>query len=563
MYDFQRVTHWRTSLQTGVRRHWPLLGALLINITLKACLLSAGVVPFNADEAVVALMARHILQGERPVFFYGQAYLGSLDAWLIAGAFGLLGESVLVIRLVQSVLYLGVIAATYALGLRIYASRWVAGVAALFLAAPTVLVTLYTTATLGGYGEMLLIGNILLLMTLRLAGGRAQGSPLQEMRGWARGTWLGLGFLAGLGFWGFPLIGVYLIPIVIYLLAVERASPSARLADWLVCGAGFVVGAAPWLWFAVTGSAAVTALAELSGSAIAGASPSHPVFAAFQHLFNFLLLGLTVIWGLRPPWSARFLALPLAPFALAMHMAVIAFVLRMIYPARPRSPIWVKRWLLLGVSLTLIAAFILTPFGADPSGRYFLPLAAPAALLMAEMLAGLRARRRVWLANGLALGVVAFNVWGTAQSAADFPPGLTTQFDIVAQVDQRRLPAVMQFLRERGETRGYTNYWVEFPLAFLSGEELLYAARLPYHLNFNYTTRYNRYSPYAQAVEASPQAAYITTRHPPLDERLRAGFQALGVSFEEKQIGDFHIFYALSRKVIPEELGLGSDCCSK
>jgi len=68
---------------------------------------------------------------------------------------------------------------------------------------------------------------------------------------------------------------------------------------------------------------------------------------------------------------------------------------------------------------------------------------------------------------------------------------------------------------------------------------------------------------YAQAVEASPQAAYITTRHPPLDERLRAGFQALGVSFEEKQIGDFHIFYALSRKVIPEELGLGSDCCSK
>jgi hypothetical protein len=47
-------------------------------------------------------MARHILQGERPLFFYGQAYLGSLDAWLVAGAFAVLGQSAAAIRLVQS-----------------------------------------------------------------------------------------------------------------------------------------------------------------------------------------------------------------------------------------------------------------------------------------------------------------------------------------------------------------------------------------------------------------------------------------------------------------------------
>jgi hypothetical protein len=37
-------------------------------------------VPLNSDEAVVGLMARHILDGKRPVFYYGQAYMGSLDA---------------------------------------------------------------------------------------------------------------------------------------------------------------------------------------------------------------------------------------------------------------------------------------------------------------------------------------------------------------------------------------------------------------------------------------------------------------------------------------------------
>ncbi len=67
-------------------------GAILFSIlgaalAWKAALLVLDCVPFNADEAVVALMARHILQGERPIFFYGQAYMGSLDAYLVAGFF--------------------------------------------------------------------------------------------------------------------------------------------------------------------------------------------------------------------------------------------------------------------------------------------------------------------------------------------------------------------------------------------------------------------------------------------------------------------------------------------
>src|SRR3972149_4673654 len=90
-----------------IRDHGGLVVALAMAGALKAVLLLTNVVPFNADEAVVALMARHILQGERPVFFYGQAYLGSLDAWLVAGAFALFGQSVLAIRGVPSVLCLG------------------------------------------------------------------------------------------------------------------------------------------------------------------------------------------------------------------------------------------------------------------------------------------------------------------------------------------------------------------------------------------------------------------------------------------------------------------------
>ena len=151
--------------------------------------------------------------------------------------------------------------------------------------------------------------------------------------------------------------------------------------------------------------------------------------------------------------------------------------------------------------LGTVFAFVLSPFGADPSGRYFLPLAVPVALFTAEMLHWIRLRRRQkprrslwrkWFGQLLALGLLAFYGWGNVQAAATFPPGFTTQFDAVAQVDQRSLPELIQFLRANGETRGYTNYWVEYPLAFASQEELLYVARLPYPEDFRYTARDSR-----------------------------------------------------------------------
>jgi len=62
---------------------------------------------------------------------------------------------------------------------------------------------------------------------------------------------------------------------------------------------------------------------------------------------------------------------------------------------------------------------------------------------------------------------------------------------------------------------------------------------------------------YAEAVQTSSKVAYITGDTPALIERLRVGFQALGVMYEERVIGDYHIFYRLSRAVRPEELNLG------
>jgi len=541
------------------RRRWlALLAALALGVLLRGGLVLANLVPFNADEAVVGLMARHILQGERPIFFYGQAYLGSLDAWLVAGAFALLGESVWAIRLVQILLFLGTLATTYWLALRIYRSEWMAGAAAVFLAIPPVLVTLYTTVSLGGYGETLLLGNLLLLLVLALlkdpprrAGTRIAG-------------WLAFGGLGGLGFWTFPLILVYFLPAVVAAIVIYWRRWPALAAGAGLVAAGFVLGAAPWVWYSIA-NGPITVI-EALGAAIAGASSPQPVFAAFEHGFNFLLFGPTVIWGMRPPWGANFLGLPLVPYALAIHIGAAGFVIRRL--SRARDAARLGRLLLAGVCAAVIAVFILTPFGADPSGRYFLPMAAPVALFTAELLHWLRLRRRQrrslwrkWFGQMLALGMVAFYWWGNVQSAAANPPGLTTQFDPNVRADQRSMGALIEFLGAEGETRGYTNYWVSFQLAFLSRETLIFEARLPYHSDLRYTPRDSRYPPYAAQVAASERVAYITTRSPALDDHLRRAFADLKVEYQERLFGDYRVFYALSRRVDAAVVDAGDDCC--
>ncbi|GAP17969.1 hypothetical protein LSAC_01850, partial [Levilinea saccharolytica] len=183
----------------------------------KAWLLARGSFPFNADEAIVALMGRHILAGARPTFFYGQAYMGSLDAYLVAAGFALFGPAVWVVRLVQTLLFLGILLSTYAIGARILRSERLGLLAVGLLVFPVVNLTLYTTVSLGGYGEALLIGNLLIWMGLILVERLKEEPAKLEARDAALGAVWGL--TAGLGVWANGLSLVYAAPVGLAILA--------------------------------------------------------------------------------------------------------------------------------------------------------------------------------------------------------------------------------------------------------------------------------------------------------------------------------------------------------
>jgi 4-amino-4-deoxy-L-arabinose transferase-like glycosyltransferase len=516
----------------------------LIALGLKFGLLAFDAFPFNADEAVVGLMARHILEGRWPLFFYGQAYMGSLDASLVALGFMLFGQKVIIIRIVQTLLYVGTVLTTMYLGKRILGVKESMLFAGLLMAIPTVNVTLYTTVSLGGYGEALLIGNLMSLITLRIA---KNPDALWPYLAW--------GFLAGFGFWVFGLTLVYTIPtaglILWSLWRIRNRRKVVQIFFGLITA--LVIGALPWFGWGLFHGQDLP-IQELAGSAIAGASPTEPLTAIGSRALYLLVFGITVSLGFRPPWEIRWLSLPLMPFALTLWLIIIGYG---ILNWRRPCPERLGRSLMIGIVITLILGFILTPFGADPSGRYFLPLAVPLALLVADFLVSFEGRYRIGLRMLILIVLLGFNLWGTVESAIRNPPAITTQFDVITQIDHSQDHALIQFLTERGESRGYSNYWVSYPLAFLSNEELIFVPYLPYHADFRYTPRDSRYEPYEDQIALSDQVAYITTHHLALDEYIRLSFKGLDVQWEETTIGDYQIFYHLSRTVKPIEIVLG------
>lgn len=503
---------------------------LALALALRVAWLAADAVPFNGDEAVVALMAKHILlNGEHPTFFYGQNYSGALDAYLTAVVYAVTGPRLIGGRLVQMGLFAIYVLLVYALAMHTANDRWTALVCALLVAVSSILLATYTLVSVGGYGESLVLGTLMLWLALRVTGEWAD-RPL---------AWLVVGAAGGLAFWTLGISVVYLVPVALFIAWRDRFR---RWRFYLAAVIAFVLLSSPWWVYDLTHNhAGLRALYD----------PSAPGGVPFvDRLAGFLLLGLPALFGMRFPWQPELILVPFVALALALYLAVMVYAARPIHSQdRLRG-----RTLLLIQAGVFIVVFVGSRFGVDATGRYLLPLVAPLAVFTAMFLRHVR-REHPRAATALLVCAVTFNFAGTALAAWQNPPGITTQFGPITRFDNRHDAALISFLLDHDGARGYSNYWVTYRIAFQSDERVILAARLPFKEDLVYSPRDAGYAPYNQQADASPTAVYVTSQHAKLDAVIRERFKRMTVTFEEAQIGPYHVFYNLSRKVTPEELG--------
>src|SRR4029078_4870084 len=75
-----------------------LLAIAALAVVVRVPFLLYGERFFDSDQAVEGLMARHLLQGEFPIFLWGQHYKGVPEVYLAAPVFWLFGSSVVALE---------------------------------------------------------------------------------------------------------------------------------------------------------------------------------------------------------------------------------------------------------------------------------------------------------------------------------------------------------------------------------------------------------------------------------------------------------------------------------
>ncbi len=217
-------------------RPWalPLLAAAA-GVVMRVWLVVRTGAMIDGDEAMVGIQAERILHGVYPTYFYGQAYMGVLEAYLAAPLVALFGPTGWALRLVPIVLSVLLVYLTWRLAWALLpadapTTPLLAGMAAFVAAVPPLYDAIAELRAWGGQVEVYVITVALLLCTVELADRlRAGAGPAELAR-----RWLVLGFVAGLGIWINPLISYALVAAALWLVPalVSRGAPglAARIA---------------------------------------------------------------------------------------------------------------------------------------------------------------------------------------------------------------------------------------------------------------------------------------------------------------------------------------------
>ncbi|MBQ1063459.1 DUF423 domain-containing protein [Micromonospora sp. C41] len=507
--------------RTPRRLPLPTLLAVLVGfaaVGYRLALLFADVPPTNSDEATMGLAALHIARGDGfPVWFYGQAYMGTLEAYLAAPLIALAGPSVLVLRLPTLALYALFLLLSWRLTRRLGGDRWYALLVVAVLALGADRVVKNQLIAGGGYPELNPAGAALALLTVGLCVTGA-GARLPRWAAW--------GLIAGVLLWVDPLILPYVLTLGALLVAWRWRELAGRAG--VVLAGALLLGAAPMLVDSLRhGRNPVSAVLAAGGT---GAAADWA-----DRLYGGLVLGPPLAMGFCSPgrcatwqlwWALAFpLLLLLAAFT-AWH------TLRRTWGG-PRSVERVSagvRLALLGGAAGVLAAYAVSnAAGRTPieSSRYLscLAVAVPALLWpLWQAVRPLAEVESIKATGGRAAGARArvAGVGALAVLAGVLGTGAATTVEVIraapavhAEADRHR--SLVDTLGALGVRHVRGGYWTCNRLTYATGENVLCAV-----VEDDLRPGFDRLPAYRREVAADPEAAWVALAGSPLAARLDA-----------------------------------------
>jgi 4-amino-4-deoxy-L-arabinose transferase-like glycosyltransferase len=434
-----------------------------VGISLRWILLASRVGLVDADEAVVGLMARHMLHGQFQAFFWGNAQGGSIEAGLVAVSFKVFGSNGFALKLVPLILSGCGGFLVWRIGLRTMSSRAAQLAVAVYLVGSSAFVW-WSTKARGHYSPLLVIELIVVLIAIRMVQ-REREEPRPDLRHGPRDAAL-LGLLIGLGWWESPQIAHVAVPALAWILWHLRGRAKYL---WLVLPAAFL-GALPWFVHNVSHR-------WESLSASAGEAPTHFV----GRVATFFTVALPQILGFRLPITRAWLLSIIGVIAYAACLAAFLISVR-----KQRSS------LIAWVVVLYPILFAISPFNYLGDARYLFFLWPFVALLAGRGLGYLSGRVPV-AALATLVGLALFSFIGVQRMIATPPTWNAWELSLPIE------PAALRRILERESVRyAYAPYAIAYPISFSSGENIIVTPIRDY-----------RYLPYYLSVEQSTQPAFV------------------------------------------------------
>lgn len=470
------------------------VGVVALGLLYRLTLIIVASPPPNSDEATMGLAALHIAQGRQfPAYFYGQQYMGTLQAYLAAPLFAAFGPSDVALRLPMLGIYTAFCAVMWRLVAKLYDRRFALFTMGL-LALGTLPVVRAQLFAGGGYGEIQPLGAALILLAVRLAA-----------RDGARWELAAFGMGVGLAFWIDWLIAPYVAAAVV--VAVSRWRDLLGRAG-LPLLAGALVGGLPAVVHLLMTEPGTSALSEITRlSADAGGS------TLAERLYGGVLLGIPMATGMCAESACTGWPLALGaavPMLLVIAGSTAVHEIRRHGDDDDRARHAGRLALAAGAGVTIILYARSDASGehALTSVRYLSPvvISLPAVLwpLWASTV-GSRAFLRVPGLVGLGL-VTSSMMISTIAFATNLAP-------FRAERDDQR--TLVDHLQRHGVTHFYTDYWTCHRLVFATGERLVCAV-----VNDALAPGHDRYPPYRNAVRRQPCSAYLLPQGSLADQAL-------------------------------------------
>ncbi|MBA2677864.1 MAG: hypothetical protein H0U76_05655 [Ktedonobacteraceae bacterium] len=287
-------------------RGWQLYEYAMTAIVLAASILRVALISqhwpvTNSDEGVMDLMALHIAnRGEHPIFFYGQEYMGPLEAYIGAGLFQIFGASVFALRLGVIPFFAFFLLCMYFLTRLLYTRRLALITIILLSLGSSDIVTRQLKA-IGGYPETFFFAAAIFLLASKLALSSRPAAPkLSERERRTRWLLYGLlGCIVGLALWIDQLILPFIATTGLLLLLFCRRELFSYAG--LCALLGIVLGALPLIYYNLTSPLdhnSLIVLVNLQRSGVDELATRH--IPRIQQLVGAFFISLPAITSLNP-----------------------------------------------------------------------------------------------------------------------------------------------------------------------------------------------------------------------------------------------------------------------